>query len=166
MSVTHIENGDLFASGAEAVVNTVNCVGVMGKGLALTFKERFPENFAAYKLECDGRRLSPGGLFPFDQGAVSGDDGPKWIVNLATKGHWRDPSQLSWVEDGAQTLARWAKDFQVKSIACPALGAGLGGLPWEDVKAAVEHAFKDSQTELLLFAPQGPAPAPRRFGPR
>lgn len=153
---------DLFASRAEALVNTVNCVGAMGKGLALQFRNRYPDNLRLYQDECRAGRLRPGGL------AVCGPrhDMPRFIVNLATKDHFRDPSRLEWVVAGARELRQWAEDRGVRTIACPALGAGLGGLDWDAVRGAVLEVFDGADVQLTLYAPQSiqwPAPTTARF---
>lgn len=162
MSVNVIESGDLFAAGAEAIVNPVNCVGTMGKGLALAFKLKFPANNLAYQAACRRLELAPGGIHVFDQGEpAQGSGQPRWLVNLATKNHWRDDSKIEWVRDGAAALCRWATANGVKSIACPALGAGNGRLPWPDVLREVTHAFRDTGVALQLFAPQDAVPVQR-----
>lgn len=155
MSVNLIEAGDLFQNDAQAIVNAVNCVGAMGKGLALVFKQRYPANYNAYRNACDNRALRPGGLVVFKQGEIElpGKAGPQWIVNLATKDDWRDPSRMAWITEGAGNLERWACEQGVESIACPALGAGLGGLYWPDVYREICRVFDGSKIELRLFAP-------------
>lgn len=169
MSSQILTSGSLFDTGAQAIVNPVNCVGVMGKGLALEFKNRFPDNMATYASACRTGMLNPGGLVAVTISEREREraqaPGANWIVNLATKDHWRDPSRIEWIEQGAHELAAWARKIQVTSIACPALGAGLGGLPWEKVRPILEDAFRESACELRLFAPQGPAPqSAARFG--
>lgn len=159
MTVKNLNEGSLFDTEADAIVNTVNCVGVMGKGLALEFKKRFPGNNDSYAAACRRGELVPGGLHVVDLGPDRQPGQARWIVNLATKDHWRDPSKLEWVVRGVELLSKWAAEHDVRSIACPALGSGLGGLPWEDVRRACETAFGGSPVELKLFAPQGPTPA-------
>lgn len=169
MSIEHVENGNLFACEAEGIVNAVNCLGAMGKGIAEQFKNRFPENFKAYRLMCDKRLLKPGHMFVFDQASVSGLlPGPKWIVNLATKDDWRNPSEIDWIRDGAMRLRQWADANGVASIACPALGTGNGQLKWSEVRSILEAAFDGAGTRLVLFAPQehlNSTPT-RRWSPR
>lgn len=146
-----VVSGSIFAVAPtmDAIVNPVNCVGVMGKGLALEYKNRFLLNYMAYKAHCDAGMMKPGQLFCFEQ-----LDAPKWIVNFATKDHWRDPSQMDWIASGLSQLREWLLVNDVQSIAIPALGVGLGGLPWGDVKRQVEFSLKDLKTEILLFEPR------------
>jgi O-acetyl-ADP-ribose deacetylase (regulator of RNase III) len=167
MGVIVISGGDLFAAKADALVNPVNCVGNAGKGLAKVFADRFPSNNKAYMRTCDVCGLTPGGLMAFDRGENMRTQ--RWILNVATKQHWRDPSQIGWIELAGKQLSRWAVSLGVESIACPALGAGEGGLPWEAVRAAVEAAFVNSAVTVFLYAPHAeeapaPAPAPSQMG--
>lgn len=143
--------GDIFsvAPVVDALANPVNCVGVMGKGLALEFKNRHQQNFLAYKAHCDAGMIKPGELFCFEQLG-----NPKWIVNFATKNHWRDPSQMDWIVSGLQQLREWIIQERIERIAIPAIGAGLGGLPWRDVKVHIENALKDLKAEILVFEPK------------
>ncbi len=143
--------GDLFASGAEALVNPVNCVGVMGKGLALQFRKAFPGNFEAYKAACDRGELRPGVMLVHDRGA-SAD--PRYVVNFPTKRHWRSRSRMEDVEAGLAALVEEVRSRGIGSIAIPALGSGLGGLEWEDVRARIEAAFDGlPEVLVLLFEP-------------
>lgn len=162
MSVSILDSGSLFETDADAIVNAVNCVGVMGKGLALEFKNRFPNNFKAYASACASNKIRPGGIFVFEEKNLQA---PVHIVNFATKDHWRDGSQLSWIAEGAYSMRTWAEANNISKIACPALGAGLGGLPWDPVKSILLDAFKGSDVEVMLFAPQG-TPSPRPWKPR
>lgn len=129
--------GDLFASGAVALVNTVNCVGVMGKGVALQFKHRFPENYLAYVSACQRGYLSPGGIFPFwDDKSLS------WIINVATKNHWKNPSTIEWVNLGARLIRAHCDSYRIPTVAIPPLGCGNGGLNWADVKPIIDREFR------------------------
>lgn len=121
MNFTH---GDILKADAEAIVNTVNCVGVMGRGIALQFKKAWPENFKVYKKACDAGEVRPGEMFVFDTGQLTN---PRYIVNFPTKRHWRGASRMEDVESGLQALAKWITESGVQSIAIPPLGAGLGG---------------------------------------
>lgn len=142
--------GDLFASTARAWVNPVNCVGVSGRGLAKAFKSRFPHNHAAYAAECARGGLKPGGLFP----VFSGQLHPEWIVNFATKNHWRDHSKLSAIHYGLLALDDWCVHAGVRTVALPAVGCGLGGLAWEPVDALVHDVFgKSHGVVVTLYAP-------------
>lgn len=142
--------GNLLEARAEALVNTVNTVGVMGKGIALMFKERFDQNYRLYAAACKAKQVQTGRMFVTE---VHELDGPRWIVNFPTKQHWRAPSQMAWVVDGLQDLRRFLVEQQVKSIAIPPLGAGNGGLAWADVREQIETALGDLDTEILVFEP-------------
>lgn len=123
--------GNLFDSKAEVLVNPVNCVGVMGKGLALAFKQKFPRAYEAYKAHCSQKLFLPGNLF---WTAHSSDPYLKYIVHFPTKIHWRDKSKLSFIEEGCDALVNFITHESIHSIAIPALGCGEGGLDWKDVK--------------------------------
>lgn len=142
--------GNLLEARAEALVNTVNTVGVMGKGIALMFKERFAENFRLYAAACKAKQVQTGKMFVTE---VHELDGPRWIVNFPTKQHWRAPSQMAWVADGLQDLRRFLIEHKVKSIAIPPLGAGNGGLEWREVREQIEATLGDLDTEILVFEP-------------
>lgn len=142
--------GDLFESQAEALVNPVNCVGVMGKGLALQFKKRFPENFRLYDAACAFREIQTGKMFvtqPMEPGA------PRWIINFPTKKHWSNPSKLEFIEDGLNYLRRFLIENHVNSVAIPALGSGLGGLDWKDVRRLIERELAGLDTEIYVYPP-------------
>ena len=142
--------GNLLESGAEALVNTVNAVGVSGKGIALMFKEAFPENFRAYEAACKAGRLAAGGLFVTERQDMLG---PRFIVNFATKQHWRHPSRLPWIAQGLEALRREIEVRQMASIAIPPLGAGNGGLDWEDVKPMIAEALAGLECDIRVFEP-------------
>ncbi|MDN7492377.1 macro domain-containing protein [Burkholderia sp. AU45274] len=142
--------GNLLESRVEALVNTVNTVGVMGKGIALMFKERFDENFRRYAAACKAKEVQTGKMFVTP---VHELDGPRWIVNFPTKQHWRAPSRMEWVVEGLQDLRRFLIEQQIKSIAIPPLGAGNGGLEWADVREQIEQALGDLDIDILVFEP-------------
>jgi O-acetyl-ADP-ribose deacetylase (regulator of RNase III) len=143
--------GNLLETRAEALVNTVNTEGVMGKGIALMFKERFAENFRRYAAACKAKEVRTGRMFVTE---VNELDGPRWIVNFPTKQHWRPPSKLEWVEEGLQDLRRFIVDNGIKSIAVPPLGAGNGGLDWAVVRERIEATLGDLEgVEILVFEP-------------
>lgn len=142
--------GNLLEARAEALVNTVNTVGVMGKGIALMFKERFNENFRRYAAACKAKEVQTGKMFVTP---VHELDGPRWIVNFPTKQHWRAPSRIEWVVDGLRDLRRFLVEQQVKSIAIPPLGAGNGGLEWAEVREQIERALGDLDIDILVFEP-------------
>lgn len=121
-----IENGDIFNSECEYLVNPVNTVGVMGKGLALQFKEKFPENFNKYKKYCNSKDFTVGKLL-----IITEND--KKIINFPTKIHWKDNSKMKFIEDGLEKLKFAIKKRNIKSIAMPKIGCGLGGLDWNNV---------------------------------
>lgn len=142
--------GNLLESRAEALVNTVNTVGVMGKGIALMFKERFADNYRLYAAACKAKQVQTGKMFITE---VLELDGPRWIVNFPTKQHWRAPSRLEWIVEGLQDLRRFIVEKQIKSIAIPPLGAGNGGLSWPDVRAKIEAALGDLETDIHVYEP-------------
>jgi O-acetyl-ADP-ribose deacetylase (regulator of RNase III) len=141
------KTGDMFSElDLNCLVNTVNCVGVMGKGLALEFKKRYPNNYESYKLYCKNKLLKPGELF------IVGEDNNLWIVNFATKDHWKDPSQYEWIVKGLYSLKKILEDSN-SSIAIPPLGCGLGGLEWKRVKLLIEAYLKDLPNRIVVFEP-------------
>lgn len=143
--------GNLLDADVDALVNAVNTVGVMGKGIALAFKQRFPANYQAYAAACQRGEVQTGHMFITDTQALLG---PRWIVNFPTKQHWRDPSQLEWVRSGLQDLRRFLLEAHVASVALPALGAGLGGLSWPVVRAEIDQALGDLDMTVLAYEPQ------------
>lgn len=139
--------GSIFDSTAQAIVNPVNCVGAMGKGLALEFKKRFPQNFQAYKFMCAERLLKTGQVF-----AHYDTVGGKLIINFPTKDHWKNASKLSFIQDGLRNLSTHAEYGQFESIALPLLGCGLGGLHVEDVRPLIEgFAAKHPEINVELW---------------
>jgi O-acetyl-ADP-ribose deacetylase (regulator of RNase III)/uncharacterized protein YwgA len=147
--------GDLLRSDAEAIVNTVNCVGVMGKGIALQFKQAFPRNYEAYRQACEAGEVRLGEMFVFDTGSMIN---PRWIINFPTKGHWKAKSRMSDVAAGLGDLKRIIVERGIRSIALPPLGCGNGGLDWRDVEPLIRNALNDlTDVDVRLFAP-GTAP--------
>lgn len=142
--------GNLLEAGTEVLVNTVNTVGVMGKGIALMFKERFDFNYQAYAKACKAGLVQTGKMFVTE---VNELDGPKWIVNFPTKQHWRADSRIEWVVEGLYDLRKFIQDKQIKSIAIPPLGAGNGGLDWTVVRDHIENILGDLPVEVLVFEP-------------
>lgn len=154
------ETGDILKANAQALVNTVNCVGVMGKGIALQFKLKFPENFRAYEKVCKHDDLQPGRLFVFERGKLFKEkEGPDYIVNFPTKKHWRSPSRLEYIEKGMDALVREIKELKITSIAIPPLGCGNGGLDWEDVEAIIEQKMEAVPEVRVILYPPGYEPA-------
>ena len=145
-----VVRGDIISADAEALVNPVNCVGVMGKGLALKFKRTFPDNFRLYETACRRGVVRPGSVFVHPVGG----DCPRYIINFPTKRHWRDGSVIGDVESGLLSLVGEIRRLGVVSVAVPALGCGLGGLDWCDVRPLIEGAFSVlPDVRVLLFEP-------------
>ena len=145
--------GDIFTEDSEALVNTVNCVGVMGRGIALQFKRRFPDNFKAYKTECQQGRMKPGCVFVYETGKMHP---PGYIINFPTKRHWRGKSRMEDIEAGLESLANSIRSNGIRSIAIPPLGSGLGGLKWAEVRARMEAALQELYgVEIVIFEPGG-----------
>ncbi|GAB2964113.1 macro domain-containing protein [Micromonospora polyrhachis] len=152
-----VSHGNLLTADAEALVNTVNTVGVMGKGIALQFKRAYPANYAAYRAACATGKVKLGEMFLFDSARL----GPRrYVINFPTKGHWRSNSKLADIEAGLAALVRLVRELGISSVAVPALGCGNGGLDWDRVRLAIEQAFEAlPDVRVLLFPPEG-APAP------
>lgn len=145
----NISPGSIFDTPVRALVNPVNCVGAMGKGLALEFKQRFPDAYESYRIDCASGALRPGKLHIYHA------PNDRWIVHFPTKDHWRDASRMEYIEAGLPVLVDWAKQNAIESIGIPALGCGLGGLPWVQIKAKIEAAFAGAGvTRVLLFPHQ------------
>jgi O-acetyl-ADP-ribose deacetylase (regulator of RNase III) len=143
--------GNLLAAPTQALVNTVNTKGVMGKGIALQFKERFPENRHAYERACKAGQMQIGRMLVVREHTTEGE---KIIINFPTKTEWFKKSQYSYVEDGLKDLVRVIKEFNIKSIAIPPLGCGNGGLQWAKVKTMIENSLGNiSDVEILIYEP-------------
>jgi O-acetyl-ADP-ribose deacetylase (regulator of RNase III) len=144
--------GNLLAAPAEALVNTVNTKGIMGKGIALQFRQAFPQMFKDYERACKYERVTLGTMDVHDLGGLAG--GPRWIINFPTKGHWKTKSRMEDVESGLEDLIAKIRKLGIKSIAVPPLGCGNGGLPWNEVRPLIEAAFSQvPEVEVLLYAP-------------
>lgn len=157
--------GDMFSEPFEAIVNTVNCVGVMGKGVALEFKRRWPENFEAYKKLCKSDRLRPGQMFVFDTATMFSSEWPRFLINFPTKDHWRSKSKLRFVEDGLETLAVELKERGIRSVAIPPLGCGNGGLDWREVRPLiVEKLASLEDIQITVFSPWDARDEPEHSG--
>ncbi len=145
------KTGDILAERADALVNTVNCVGVMGRGIALQFKKAFPENFKAYAKACQRGEVEPGRMFVFETKELVG---PRYIINFPTKRHWRGKSRMEDIEAGLDDLKRVVLEKDIRSIAIPPLGSGLGGLKWEEVRPRIEKTFQNlDDIHVILFEP-------------
>jgi O-acetyl-ADP-ribose deacetylase (regulator of RNase III) len=143
--------GNLLEAKTEALVNTVNTVGVMGKGVALMFKEAFPENFKAYEAACKKKEVKVGHMFVTERRALIG---PKWIINFPSKEHWRGNSKMEWIETGLEDLKRVVVEKKIRSIAIPPLGSGNGGLNWADVRPKIEAALCAlNDVNVIIYEP-------------
>jgi O-acetyl-ADP-ribose deacetylase (regulator of RNase III) len=137
--IKYVKNGDLFESGCEMIVNATNCVGIMGGGIALEFKRRFPENYHQYLEWCNSAKHVMGDIFFYYHEPYH-----LWIANFATKTHWRDPSNYIAIDKGMPVLCDFIRNHYIKSVAIPGLGCGLGGLDWD----IVEQQILDEVTKL------------------
>ncbi len=153
------KTGNILAEDAEALVNTVNCVGVMGRGIALQFKEAFPANFKAYEIACRHGEVKPGRMFVFETGQLTN---PRYVINFPTKRHWRGQARLEDVETGLQALVEEIRSRGIRSIAIPPLGSGLGGLEWAEVRPRIERALRGlPDLRVVVFEPTGGRPPER-----
>lgn len=149
----HLTHGDILKANAEALVNTVNCVGIMGRGIALQFSKAFPECFKSYKALCDCNGLHPGMMHVCDLNRL---ENPRFVVNFPTKRHWKGKSKIEDIEAGLKALVEFVQQKHIHSVAVPPLGCGLGGLDWEEVRPRVEQAFAALRdVEVLLYEPKG-----------
>jgi len=147
MKVNYSPSGDIFTANLDALVNPVNTVGVMGKGLALEFKKQYPKNYEIYRQQCaSGQAFFGGDVMDWSENGVT-------ILNVATKEHWRDPSQLSFIEKGLKNIKRKCTNFGLKKLGMPKIGCGLGGLSWQEVCPMILSTFEDmpDDFELTLF---------------
>jgi O-acetyl-ADP-ribose deacetylase (regulator of RNase III) len=148
-----LTRGNLLEAPAEALVNTVNCVGYMGKGIALQFKQAFPANFKHYETACHAGDMVPGKMMIHDNGGLVN---PRYIINFPTKRHWKGKSRIEDVESGLKALVADVQRLGIRSIAVPPLGCGLGGLEWRVVRPMIEQAFASlPDVQVLLFEPAG-----------
>jgi O-acetyl-ADP-ribose deacetylase (regulator of RNase III) len=148
-----LTQGDILKADAEALVNTVNCVGVMGRGIALQFRKAFPDNFKAYKAACDNGQVQPGKMFVYDLNRLYN---PRFIINFPTKRHWKGKSRIEDIKSGLEALTTIVQQQQLRSVAIPPLGCGLGGLNWEEVRSLIIKAFQSlPEVNVLLFEPVG-----------
>ena len=153
------KTGDILAEDAEALVNTVNCVGVMGRGIALQFKKAFADNFRAYAEACKRSEVQPGRMFLFETGQLTN---PRYIINFPTKRHWRGQSRIEDIEAGLTDLTRLIRERGIRSNSVPPLGSGLGGLQWSSVRPRIEEALRDlDDLQVVVFEPRG---APEMVG--
>ena len=149
-----LTQGNLLEAPVEALVNTVNTEGIMGKGIALQFKQAYPEMFRVYERACKEGEVKLGKIQVHDLGGLVG--GPRWIINFPTKGHWRSKSRMTDVEEGLKDLVSTIRRLHIRSIALPPLGCGNGGLNWEEVRPRIEASLAEvTDVRVLLFAPGG-----------
>ncbi|ECY6337593.1 type II toxin-antitoxin system antitoxin DNA ADP-ribosyl glycohydrolase DarG [Salmonella enterica] len=153
-------HGDILQSETEAIINTVNCVGVMGRGIALQFKNAYPDNFKAYAAACKAGQVIPGKMFVFETGRLTG---PRYIINFPTKRHWKGKSRIEDIVAGLDDLVSVIRHYDIHSIAIPRLGSGLGGLDWLDVKPLIESAVRPLEgVQVEIYDPKG-APSSERM---
>ena len=148
-----LKKGNILKQDAEAIVNTVNCVGVMGRGIALQFKKAFPDNFKAYESACENGDIKPGSMFVFDTQNMYN---PRYIINFPTKRHWKGKSRMEDIDSGLKALVHEVQTRKINSIAIPPLGCGLGGLNWNDVLPKIKSAFDAlPNVQVLILEPSG-----------
>jgi O-acetyl-ADP-ribose deacetylase (regulator of RNase III) len=153
------KTGDILSEETEALVNTVNCVGFMGRGIALQFKRAWPENFKAYAAACRRHEMQPGRMFVFETGGLTN---PRYIVNFPTKRHWRGKSRVEDIEAGLAALVEEVRQRRIRSIAVPPLGAGLGGLEWAEIRPRIERALGGLEAvRVVVFEPSSTAATAR-----
>lgn len=155
----HFVKGNLLNADTDALVNTVNTVGVMGKGIALQFKQAFPENYKEYKKACDKGIVIPGKMFIFENHSLSN---PKYIINFPTKRHWKSKSKLQDIEDGLKSFKEDLNHLNINSVSVPPLGCGNGGLSWDVVKPLIVSYLQDVNLDIFIYEPSG-APSPEKM---
>lgn len=151
----HINGETIMKSRKQTITNTVNCVGVMGKGVALRFKTAHPANFKDYVSRCNRSEVRPGVPYVFSADPKRDKPELELILNFPTKSHWRNPSQIEWVEGGLQILAERYGEWGIKSLALPPLGCGNGGLEWSDVWPLIERHLGELSIEIEVWVPDG-----------
>ncbi len=150
------KTGNILTEDVEALVNTVNCVGVMGRGIALQFKKAFPGNFQSYAVACKREEVKPGQMLVSETGQLTN---PRYIINFPTKRHWRGKSRMEDIDSGLAALAAEIRSRNIRSIAIPPLGSGLGGLDWSEVRPRIEATLRGfSDLKVVIFVPRD-APA-------
>jgi O-acetyl-ADP-ribose deacetylase (regulator of RNase III) len=153
-NMVEITSGNLLTAPVEALVNTVNTEGVMGKGIALQFKQAYPAMFKSYEAACKAKEVRLGHVYIYDLGGLVG--GPRWIINFPTKGHWKSKSRLVDIETGLHDLVMQVRQLGIRSIAVPPLGCGFGGLEWKDVEPLIVNAFVSlPDVHVKIFTPSG-----------
>ncbi len=151
MTIVYV-SGNLLESPAQALVNTVNCVGVMGKGIALQFKLAYPEMYKSYAAACQEKKVKIGEMWIYAYRDMFEDAGlQRYIINFPTKKHWRDGSKMDWIDDGLVTLREFLVKYKIASVALPPLGCGNGGLQWPLVRRNIELCLKDIDTVVFVY---------------
>ncbi len=140
--ITYRPNQSIFESQSQVITNTVNCYGVMGKGIALEFKHRFPEMFDDYKQRCDRKEVKPGVPYIWENGMQT-------VLNFPSKNHWRGDSKMEWIDQGLRWIRENYERLGISTLAIPPVGCGNGGLYWSDVKLLVEKYFSDLDDLLV-----------------
>lgn len=141
---------DIFSLDVESIVNPVNCVGIMGAGLALKFKERYPQNYKAYKAVCENKLLKAGDIFV----TKISNNGVKYVINFATKDHYKNHSKINYITEGLIALKQFLDKENISSVAIPALGCGLGGLNYPEVKDKILKEFDNTEKNVYVIAPK------------
>jgi O-acetyl-ADP-ribose deacetylase (regulator of RNase III) len=155
------KKGDILREDVEALVNTVNCVGIMGRGIALQFKNAFPENFKSYVVACERHEVQPGRMLVFKTGRLTN---PKYIINFPTKRHWRGKSRIEDIEAGLVALVNEIRSRDIQSIAIPPLGSGLGGLEWSNVRPRIERVLRElPNIRVVVFEPNDVSETRRNY---
>lgn len=154
-----LTRGNLLEADVEAVVNTVNTEGIMGKGVALQFRKAYPDNYEAYRRACEAGEVQPGRMFIFDRHSLTN---PRYIINFPTKRHWRSKSRMEDIDAGLKALVSDVRRLGIRSVAVPPLGCGLGGLLWSEVQRRMREAFdKLPDVHWLVYEPAGAPDAKR-----
>jgi O-acetyl-ADP-ribose deacetylase (regulator of RNase III) len=149
----HSTQGDILRDESEAIVNTVNCVGVMGRGIALQFRNAYPENYKAYEKACQREEVQPGRMFVYETGELTG---PRYIINFPTKRHWRGKSRMEDIDSGLLALVEVLREKNIRSISLPPLGSGLGGLDWSEVRPRIVSALGAlDEVKVTIYEPSG-----------
>ena len=153
--IVELKDGNIFNSGSQVLVNPVNTFGRMGKGLAEQFKHKFPANYGEYVHSCNRKQVQVGEVHTFCDRLYSGGLArPVWIANFPTKDHWKQPSNIRWIEDGLESLKDFMREHDLRSVAIPALGCGEGGLDWIEVQHVIKAAFSGCPEFLVeVFVP-------------